>query len=148
MPDLHTSQMRIMLQSYQQQLMTARMLARHRVKMRLREGLEVEDPDPTPKRQAFVSQIAQELFDSLMFYPNANPVVDEIRDELSTALGKKVEFTYPPGDKLRMVVREADGLRPLTDDEQNKALHALKQITGQKVDNKMLKTPLKKNTIG
>lgn len=139
--DLRVPLKRIVLQSYQQQLMSARLLARHCVKTRLREGLEENDPDPAPKRQAFVNKIAGELFDSLMFYPNANPVVDEIRMELSQALGKNLEFTYPPGDRLRLVLRESGEVRPLTDDEQRAALKVLKEITGQKVDEETLRKP-------
>lgn len=125
---------RIMLHTYEQNLITARRLARYKIKKRLEEGLEPDDPDPAPQRKAFVNKIAQELYDSLIFYPDANPVVEEIRKELSEALGKNVEFTYPPGGTLRIAVREKTGLRHLDDEEQRSARETLKQITNAKVD--------------
>ncbi len=54
MADMHTLQMRIMLQCYEQQLLAARRLARFRVKRRLAEGLKPQDPDPSVNRRAFV----------------------------------------------------------------------------------------------
>lgn len=125
---------RIMLHMYEQNLINARRLARYKVRMRLAEGLEPDDPDPAIKRKAFATQIAQELYDSLLFYPDSNPVVEEIRSELSEALGKKVEFTYPPGDTLRIAVREKTGLRHLDAEEQRSARETLKRITSAKVD--------------
>ena len=64
MADTTTAQMRIMLQGYEQQLLAARRLARFRVRRRLAEGLEPQDPDPSVKRRAYVEKVAQELFDS------------------------------------------------------------------------------------
>lgn len=125
---------KIMLHTYEQHLINARRLARYKVRMRLAEGLEPDDPDPAAKKRVFASQISQELFDSLLFYPDSNPVVEEIRQELSEALGKKVEFTYPPGSSLRIAVREKTGLRHLDDEEQRSARETLKRITDARVD--------------
>lgn len=129
---------RIMLHTYEQNLMNVRRIARYKVRMRLAQGLEPDDPDPAPKRKASARQIAQELYDSLLFYPDANPVVEEIRNELSEALGKKVEFTYPPGGTLRIAVREKTGLRHLDADEQASARETLKRITDAKVDKSLI----------
>ena len=129
---------RIMLHSYEQQLLTARRLAKHKVRMRLAQGLEPDDPDPAPKRMAFSAQISQELYDSLLFYPNANPVVEEIREELSNELGQTIEFTYPPGGTLRLAVREAGGLRHLNKDEQARARLILRRLTQNKVNQGLL----------
>ena len=82
MADTTTAQMRIMLQGYEQQLLAARRLARFRVRRRLAEGLEPQDPDPSVKRRAYVEKVAQELFDSLIFTGSDNPVVEEIRREM------------------------------------------------------------------
>ena len=72
MADTTTAQMRIMLQGYEQQLLAARRLARFRVRRRLAEGLEPQDPDPSVKRRAYVEKVAQELFDSLIFTGSDN----------------------------------------------------------------------------
>lgn len=121
------------VESYEKQLQAARRLARHTVRKRLEQGLEPDDPDASLKKQHFANAISQELFDSLLFYPGANPVVEEVRAELAQALGKKVEFTYPPGDTMRVAVREEGGLRSLNADEQLRARAILKRITDLKI---------------
>lgn len=138
---------RLMLHSYEQQLLTARRLARYKVRMRLAEGLEPDDPDPAPRRQAFSNQISQELYDSLLFYPSSNPIVDEIRGELSQALGKNIEFTYPPGGTLRMAVRENGGLRHLNAEEQQVARLLLRRLTRDKVDKGLFENHAGINTV-
>lgn len=139
--DMHALQMRIMLQSYEQQLLAARRLARFRVKRRLAEGERPQDPDPSINRRAFVEKVARELYETLIFTGSSNPVVEEIRAELSNALNLEVGFTYPPGARLRIVAIEPEGQRPLTRDEEKQARHALWRITRQKVDQNMLERP-------
>lgn len=129
---------RLMLHTYEQNLRNVRLLARYKVRKRLAEGLEPDDPDPAQSRKKFATHIAQELYDSLLFYPGSNPVVDEIREELSQVLGKKVEFTYPPGGTLRIAVREETGLRHLEPEEQALAREHLKRITDARVDKGLL----------
>ena len=124
---------RKVVESYEKQLQAARRLARHTVRKRLEQGLEPDDPDAALKKQHFVNAISQELYDSLLFYPGANPVVEEMRDELAEALGKKVEFTYPPGDTMRVAVRENGKLRALSSEEQLKVRAILKRITDLKI---------------
>lgn len=125
---------KIMLQTYRQNLIAARRLARYTVRKRIEQGLSPDDPDPSHKRKAFTTKIAQELYDSLLFYPDSSPVVEEIRSELGEALGKTIEFTYPPGGTLRIAVREKAGLRQLNDEEQRTARETLRRITSAKVD--------------
>lgn len=134
MQDKRDPSQRMALHFYEQQLLTARRLARHKVRMRLAEGLGPDDPDPAPKRQAFSSAISQELYDSLLFYPSPNPIVEEIRTKLSALLGKQVEFTYPPGSTLKLAVREDGKLRHLTAEEQAQARILLRRITKDKID--------------
>lgn len=134
-------QKRKVLKSYEQQLMMARRLARLKVKMRLAEGLMPEDPDPSIRRQGFVKAVARELFDSMIFTGNENPVVEEIRRELSRALKKEVEFAYPAGGRLCIVAREATGPRSLTASEQLVARGILENITSDKVEKSMLDKP-------
>lgn len=137
----------IMLHSYEQQLQAARRMARYTVRKRLADGMEPDDPDPAPRRHAFRAQISQELFDSLMFYPDASPVVEDIRQELAAVLRKKVEFTYPPGGMLHIAVRDASGnLRKLTDEEQLAARATLRRITHAKVDNTLFENHMGINT--
>lgn len=141
MADLHTAQMRIMLNSYEQQLLAARRLARFRAQRRLAEGLPPEDRDPAIKRRQFVQKVAHELYERLLYTGSSNPVVNEIRKELSRRLNKEIEFTYPPGGSLCIAVREPDGLRPLNEEEQRHYRDMLRSITAQKVNESMLKKP-------
>lgn len=128
MAELDARQKKV-VESYEKQLQAARRLARHTVRKRLEQGLDPDDPDAAPKKQHFANQISQELFDSLLFYPGASPVVEEIRAQLGAALGKRVEFTYPPGDTMRVAVREDGKLRALTPEEQFHVRAILKRIT-------------------
>lgn len=153
MPDLHAAQMRIVLKSYEQQLNVARHLTQHKVRARIREAMlngdfglmdrlvtsrESIDPDPSAKRSQLVKDAAEALFMSLIFTGNSNPITESIRKELSKALDREVEFTYPPGGKLRLVVREASGVRALTEEEHNLVTPVLKKITSQEVDKNIL----------
>ena len=141
MAETSTTQMRIMLQSYEQQLLAARRLARFRVRRRLAEGQEPHDPDPSIKRRGYVEKVAQELYDILIFTGSDNPVVEEIRQELGRAVGQDVQFTYPPGGRLRIVGKGPEGPRTLSEEEQLRTRHALWRITRQKVDQSMLEKP-------
>ena len=152
MPNLQDTQMRIMLKSYEQQLEAARRLAQFKVRARIRDAmlngdtelqsrletaLEPVDPDPAPKRNSFVKSAAEALFMSLIFTGNSNPITESIRQELSRTLDKDVEFTYPPGGKMRLVVRDKDGTRTLTEEEQRLVTPVLRKITSQEVDKSM-----------
>lgn len=121
------------VEGYEKQLQAARRMARYTVRKRLEQGLDPDDPDTALKRQHFTSQISQELFDSLLFYPGANPVVEDLQRELAEALGEKVEFTYPPGDTMRVAVREGGKLRSLNAEEQLKMRAILKRLTEDKI---------------
>lgn len=134
MPDFQQSRLRAMLNSYEQQLINARRLAKAKVRKRIAEGLDPDDPDPAPKRATNAIQIAEALYMELLFYPDAHPaIVEEIREELSQALGRRVEFTYPAGGTMRIAVRDENGLRHLEKEEQEQARDILRRITGTKV---------------
>lgn len=133
-----------MLHSYEQQLLAARRLARFRVRRRMAEGLDPLDPDPTIKRHEFVEKVAQEMYEMLIFTGSENPVVEEIRQELSRLVGKEVQFTYPPGARLCIVGLGPTGPMPLTADEQRRTRSALWRIIKMKVDQGMIEKPQSK----
>ncbi len=140
-PETQSAQMRIMLKSYEQQLLAARRLARFRVKKRLAEGLPPEDQDPSYNRAQFVQKVAHELYDRLVYTGSENPVVEKIKAELGKRLNLEVEFTYPPGGTLCIAVREDGELRPLNADEQREYRDVLRGITTSQVNRTMLKEP-------
>jgi hypothetical protein len=130
-----------MLQSYEQQLLSARRLARLRVRRRLAEGLAPEDPDPSIKRRLFVEKAARELYEILVFTGSENPVIEDIRAEFGKLLGKSVRFTYPPGERLSIAIEGPDGPEPLSEAEQRRTRHLLWQVTRQLVEQSMLDAP-------
>lgn len=147
------SSMREAVKSYEQQLNVARHLAsfkaRARIKeavlegnyleqIRIEEGLASIDPDPSLKRKDYVKRAAQALFMGLIFNGDASPITDDIRKELSAILGVEVEFTYPPGGRMKLAVRENGKARELTEDEQRLVIPELRRITSQKADTIML----------
>ena len=144
MVDANNLRLRLMMQSYEQQLLAARRLARFRVKRRLAMGEAPEDPDPTIKRREYVEKLAQELYDTLIFTGSENPVVEEIRQELGKAVGREVVFTYPPGCKLKIMAQGPNGPTPFSDADERKVRYALWRITRQKVDRSMLDKPAAK----
>lgn len=134
-------QLRSMLRGYEQQLLSARRLARLRVKMRLAEGEPPHDPDPEIKRRAYVEKVARELYESLIYTGSDNPMVEEIRRELGKSVGQELLFTYPPGEQLRFVGRGPQGSQPLSEDAQKQTRFALWRITRQLVHQSMLDKP-------
>lgn len=148
------------LKQYKKQLDVARRLTQSKVRSKIMEALlneeperaerlmtavEPVDPDPAAKRRITVKKAAEELFMSLIFSGGENPITESIRAELSRVLDKDVEFTYPPGGKMRLVAREATGLRTLTEAEQALVTPVLRRITSQEVDNNMLGNPASRN---
>lgn len=141
------------LKQYQRQLDVARRLTQSKVRSKIMEALlneepdraerlltavEPVDPDPAAKRRLTVKKAAEELFMSLIFSGGNNPITESVRAELSRVLDKEVEFTYPPGGKMRLVAREDTGVRTLTDAEQALVTPVLRKLTSQEVDNNML----------
>lgn len=137
------------VKSYEQQLSVARHLAGFKARARIKEalltgdeetrrrleyGLDSVDPNPARKRGDYVKRAAEALFLSLIFTGDDNPIIDDVRKELSKAINKDVEFIYPPGGRMRLMVRENDKTRTLTDEEQLLLVPVLKQITSQHVD--------------
>lgn len=122
------------LKRYESQLLNARQLARFRARQRAADGLALDDPDPEPNRKRAVSKIVEELSLSLAMTGNAFPALEEIRKELAARMGKDVVFHYPPGKRMRVLVREEKGMRPLNEAEQGFVDGALAAITRQKVD--------------
>lgn len=142
MPATTTVHTKLMLQKYQQQLVAARRLAMTRAKLRMREGLPPDDPDPAANRHEYVKKVARELYTSLIYTGSENPVVEDIRKELGRHIGQDVEFTYPPGKKLCIVGDGPDGKKPLSLARQIDSYNMLFDITRRKVDQDMCVKPV------
>lgn len=138
MADARMTQLRLMLQGYEQQLLAARRLARFRMRHRLAQGEDPNDPDPSIKRRLMVEKVARELYETLIYTGSDNPVVEDIRQELGREVGQEVRFTYPPGGRLRIVAQGPEGLEELSDEKRRATRNALWRITRQKISESML----------
>ncbi len=135
---------RMMQKQYELQLLNARRLARYRRNKLLETG--EESPDPEEQRKAAVLKVAKELYERLVFTGTDNPMVDDITEQLGTALGSEVLLTYPAPAPLRdehlKLLRMPDNKQGsptmLSEDEQTKALHLLWEITLKIVDKSMV----------
>lgn len=141
MEETMSRQQRSMIQGYEQQLLTARRLARLKVKVRLADGAPPQDPDPDIQRRKYVEKVAKELYESLIYTGSDNPMVEEIRKELGKSVGLDLLFTYPPGEQLRFVGRGPQGTMALPEAVQQQTRFALWRITRQKVQKSMLGKP-------
>lgn len=136
-----TRPLRMLLKTYEQQVLSARQLARFRAKSMKAAGLDMDEPPRGLNRSLKVNSVIEELSLSLMFSGNSFPAIEEIRLELSRQMNKEVEFVYPPGKKLKMYIKESTGLRPLTAEEQEFVNNSLGAITRHKVDEQMANHP-------
>lgn len=132
--------MRQVLQKYDQQLLAARRLARFRARTQMRNGLDIEEPDPSIKRREFVESVASEMFTSLLFTGIPDEIMEEIRQELCKVFKKDFEFVFPPNSNLCIYMKEGKKRRQLTAEEAQIVSKALAAITSQKVDKSMLKS--------
>ncbi|QCC86495.1 hypothetical protein DDIC_11540 [Desulfovibrio desulfuricans] len=148
MADATAAQLRIMLQGYEQQLLAARRLARLRMRRRTAAGEDPNDPDASVRRRLMVEKVARELYETLLYTGSDNPVVEEIRQELGNEVGQDVQFTYPPGGRLRIVGQGPDGLEPLSEEKLRASRNALWRVTRKKVDESMLDEPLAEQSGG
>ncbi|MBO4368993.1 MAG: hypothetical protein J5803_02700 [Desulfovibrio sp.] len=133
-----TTRVRVMLMRYEQQLLAARRLARFRERMRRATGETPEDPDPAIKRRMYVEKVTKEIYECLLYTGGENPIIEEIRQELSKVVGIPLQFTYPPGKRLRIVKIGPKGTVALTAEEQRKVRSSLLRVTREKIDASML----------
>lgn len=141
-----TAPLKVVLQSYEQQLLAARRLARFRARARVREGLDAQEPDPVPNRDKSVRAVAAELMNLIVFTGLSPDLLEELRLELNQLLQREFEFIFPPDSNLRIYVRENGERRPLSEVEQRQVALHLQRLTAVKVDKSMM-TPAKREGI-
>ncbi len=130
---------RNMLLKYDQQLVTARRLARYKEALRKARGGEGESIPPDVKRAVMVERIAREVMESLLLSGSDNPIVREITAQLEQEVGEKLHFRYPPTELDLQVYRETpEGLVEVTPAEKAVFMEKLWQISLDKVDATML----------
>ncbi len=134
----HAQQLRHMLHGYESQLLAARRLARLRAQRRAAETEAAPTPEEQERRrQACVQRVAQEMYNSLVYTGTENPVAEKIKQALGKELGQGVEFVYPPGKTLHLLLRDSAGRPRLEPALQADAMTALWQATLQEIARSM-----------
>ena len=133
-----TQHMRHMLRGYESQLLAARRLARLRAQRRAAAAEAAPSPEEQEqRRQDMVRRVAQEMYNSLMYTGTENPVAENIKKVLSETLGSTVEFVYPPGKTLHLLLCDSEGRPRLEPAAQTEATAALWQATMQEIARSM-----------
>ena len=129
MPDANMAR-RGMLQGYARQMRETGRLAR------------LVDPHGSQqacKHRDIAEKVARELYTTVQHSGSCNPVVEEIRQELSREMGTDLHFTHPLGGALRILRQGPEGLEPLSEDASRVITYALWRITRRKINESMLK---------
>lgn len=127
------------LRTYDQHLDAGRRIARFKKYMnRAGEGDFVSISQEAKRRQ-MVEKVTREIVDNLIGSESTNPVVIEIKQQLSQELGGDVIFRYPPnGDGLQILRNTPDGVAELTNGEKNAFMQHLWDVALNKVNETML----------
>lgn len=88
------------------------------------------------RRQQLVEDIAQEIIHNLLVSGSTNPMVQEVKAELESEVGKPLLFQFLPKEN-RLDVRKDNGERVSAEEEEH-ILQRLWDLTRQKVDETMI----------
>lgn len=127
------------LRTYDQHLDTGRRIARFQKYMdRAGEGDSISISKEAKRRQ-MVEKVTREIVDNLIGSDSANPVVIEIKDQLTRELGGDVVFQYPAnGDGLQILRNTRNGVTELTNCEKDAFMQRLWEVALNKVNETML----------
>ncbi len=129
---------RNMLHQYGKQLVSARRLARYRQLMGNASPQGVGPPEDV-RRRLMVERIAREIVDNLIFSGSENPVVQEVKQRLGSAMGMELEFYYPPGElDFKIIKITPEGPREISHEEKHLVMGKLWDITLETVNETML----------
>jgi len=91
------------------------------------------------KRRQMVEKVAHEIVDNLIGSDSANPVVREIKQQLSDEFGQELVFRYPSdGSGLQILKNTEDGVAELTNGEKDAFMRRLWEVSVSKVNETML----------
>jgi translation initiation factor 2 alpha subunit (eIF-2alpha) len=127
-----------MLTNYDQQLVSARRLARY-----LR-AIRMTDPEQREimrqyKRRQLIERVSREIIDNLLVTGAQTPIIEDIRQDLEKEYGHSFVFDYPFMEQELQIYRQVNGdHEKLSPEETNKFLGKLWEITLSKVDETML----------
>lgn len=91
------------------------------------------------KRKQLVEKVAQEIVDNLIGSDSSNPVVKDIKEQLSKEFGDDVVFRYPSdGGGLQVLKNTESGVAELTNGEKDAFMQRLWEVAMTKVNETML----------
>jgi hypothetical protein len=125
------------LQQYNRQQYKTKQLAKLRESMpqRPQQGDRVS-LSQQGRRQQLVEDIAQEIIHNLLVSGSTNPMVQEVKAELESEVGRPLLFQFLPKEN-RLDVRKDNGERVSAEEEEH-ILQRLWDLTRQKVDETMI----------
>ncbi len=125
------------LQQYNRQQDKTKQLARLResIPQRPKTG-DTVSLSKQGKRQHLVEDITQEIIHNLLVSGSPNPMVQEVKAELESEIGKSLLFQFLPKEN-RLDVRKDNGER-VTSEEEEHILQRLWDLTRKKVDETMI----------
>ena len=127
------------LRTYDQHLDTGRRIARFKKYMRQSGAGDMVSISQEAKRRQMVERVAREIVDNLIGSESANPVVMDIKRQLSQELGQDLVFRYPAsGEGLQILRKTAQGVAALTNNEKDAFMQRLWELALTKVDETML----------
>jgi hypothetical protein len=91
------------------------------------------------KRRQMVEKVAREIVDNLIGSGSANPVVQDIRRQMTKEFGQEVVFRYPSdGSGLKILKKTDKGVAELTNGERDAFMQRLWEVTLNQVNETML----------
>ena len=129
---------RQMLLQYGRQLVAARRLARY--DQLLGRGQHRDDSESAAvKRRAMIERISREVMENLIFSGSDNPIVKEVKERLTKAIGEELVFRYPPADQDFKIFRQVEGEeKEVAGAEKQRIMGQLWDVTLRTVDETML----------
>lgn len=127
------------LRTYDQHLDTGRRIARFKNYMRRTGEGDLVTISQEAKRHQMVERVAREIVDNLIGSDSANPVVKDIKRQLTQEMGEEMAFRYPASGEGLQILRKTDqGVVSLTNAEKDAFMQRLWELALAKVDETML----------
>ena len=91
------------------------------------------------KRRLLVEKVASEIVDNLIGSDSTNPVVRDIKQQLTSEFGNDVVFRYPSdGSGLQILKKTDQGVAELTNGEKDAFMRRLWEVALGRVNETML----------
>jgi len=127
------------VRTYDQHQDTGRRIARFKKYMdRAGQGDSVSISREAKRRQ-LVEKVAGEIVDNLIGSDSSNPVVNDIKQQLTKEFGQDLVFRYPSdGGGLQILKKTDQGVAELTNGEKDAFMRRLWEVSLSRVNETML----------